>query len=88
MKGLLEDLWDKYQFERTETLLPHEKERLKRLDEVRKKISLSPDSEKAFEDYLEILSDISVEKNKNTFFDGIKFGVDFITETLITPHKR
>ena len=83
MKILLEDLWNKYEFERTDCLSPEEKKRLINLNEAREKISLTPESEKAFEAYLDILSEISFEKSKSSFFNGLKFGVKFIMETAI-----
>jgi len=83
MKALLEDLWDKYQFERSVQLTPFEKEQLKELEEARAKINLQGEREEAFEKYFTLLSSINEERNKNSFFEGIKFGVNFIMETFI-----
>ncbi|MBQ7896913.1 MAG: hypothetical protein IJ323_00670 [Clostridia bacterium] len=82
MKNLLEELWNKYLFEKCAVVTEKERSNIKKEIEIKNELMLTKENEKLFENYLDLLYDTSTEREKTSFLKGIQFGVQFIVEAL------
>ena len=86
MKTLLEDLWDNYQVEKSETL---QGDRKNLHHEVSEKTNVFHDTLndkqlKLFEELNEAVNQYQQLSDKECFFDGVHFGITLIIEALKT----
>ena len=79
---LLERLWYDFQMEKSAMLNKNERERIEKIIELEKVFLKSKDEKKEFEEYLDIVSEVTCEREKEIFIDGVRFGANFIIEAL------
>lgn len=84
MEKLLEDLWYSYQLEKA-VLTKEERENLIALSKEQDKIfsEFSEDKRKQFEKIQDDTSYLNSIREKNSFLDGVAFGVKFVTEAIM-----
>ena len=82
MNLLFEDLWNDYQYEKNSVMIEREKECINKEKELQERFCLTSEDKELFEIYFKLLADICTEREKKSFFEGLRFGVRFIIEAL------
>lgn len=84
MKNIIEEIWDNYQVEISESLTGEKRKKHLNMSKQADKLleALNPMQKELFEKYRESLAIFQSESDKACFADGVKFGIRLILDSI------